>query len=346
MTAWPFSLAEMAAGLRRYFDDFSVQVVAVHALPQSGPTADTHLLAVNYVAGGDPTPHTLLCWLKQSRDTSRAGLAGTGAREIGVYRTLAQQLAVQLPALIAAEADGRWLVLEAVSADAWQPHHTALAVRTLVDIHERFWGLADDLAVYPWLNRPLSTDFEVHVYAAAQAVEKMLRRDQPRRIARDYGILMVLGQLVAEAEHVAHVLNTQPQTLLHGDFRPSQLLFADEDAIVGNWQAVGVGPASLDVVTLASALCLEHQADSAMLADLVHHYRHELARRQLAHWDDEAWESLWDYSLLWLFMQNMAVWAANATPAEFEARAAAFESFWLKPLVTAAQRRLNPILYL
>ncbi len=343
---WPFSLAELTAGLRRYFDDFSVQVVAVQPLAEAAPMPEVRALAVTYLAGGNSTPNTLLCWLKEPRNTSRAGLAGAGACELGVYRTLSAQLAVTLPTLIAAEAAGRWLVFEALSATPWQATETHRAVHALVDIHERFWDLADDLSVYPWLNRPLTTDFEVHVYAAAQAIEKMLRQDHPPRLTRDYGLLMVLGQLVAEAETVARALSTQPQTLLHGDFHPSQLLFADDEPVVCNWHLAGVGPASLDVVAFASALCLEHQATPADLAAMTRLYRHELARRQLAQWNDETWDMLWDFSLLWLFMQTMAGWAANTTPDDFAARAACFEAFWLQPLMAAAQRRLTPILYL
>lgn len=343
---WPFSLAELTAGLRRYFDDFSVQVMGVRAVDTPAPATATRAIEIAYRAGGDPTLHTMLGWLKEPRDTSRAGLVGAGVCELGVYRALAGQLAVQLPTLIIADPAGRWLVFEAVTVTPWHMADTHRAVRTLADIHERFWGLADDLSVYPWLNRPLTTDFEVHVYAAAQAIEKILRQDHPQRLSRDYGLLMVLGQLVAEAESVARALNAQPQTLLHGDFCPRHLLLADDQPLICNWHLAGVGPPTLDVLTLASALCLEHQATPADLADLIHCYRHEIARRQLAQWDEDAWQSLWDYSLMWLFMQNMAGWAAQATPAEFTARAGCFESFWLQPLMQAAQRRLAPILYL
>ena len=103
------------------------------------------------------------------------------------------------PALIAADPAGSWLVLEAVESDvapaAWGREDYLEAVRLLAATHERFWGLAEDLSVFDWLSRALSTDFDIYVLSAVNAVERMVAEDRPRVIT---GSLEVLNTLERE----------------------------------------------------------------------------------------------------------------------------------------------------
>ena len=81
--------------------------------------------------------------VKELDGEARPGLANPGVREAGVYRSLAVQLPMATPALIAADPAGSWLVLEAVDApirpQSWTKDETYAAIQLLARLHERFW---------------------------------------------------------------------------------------------------------------------------------------------------------------------------------------------------------------
>ena len=254
MTEWPFTIAELTAGLRRYFAESALKVKSVseYPLPLVGRAGQVRGLRVEYGVGSETV--FIDCVVKEPKGTSRAGLAGAGRREVGVYQSLATQLPMPTPALIAADPLGDWLVLEAVEADIapdeWTAEDYRQGVGTLAALHERFWTLAEDLSAYKWLARPLTGDFEIHVYAAAQAIEKMILDDRPQPITSSMTVLGALGQMISQVEQVAAPLRAAPQTFLHGDFWPGNVaLQADGEMVVMGWQSAGLGPGILDLVT-------------------------------------------------------------------------------------------------
>lgn len=354
MTEWPFTTAQLTAGLRRYFADSSIQVKALSEMPfqrQAASNGSSRLrgLRVDYATGGQAL--SVACVVKEPRGTKRAGLAGGGLREVGVYRALAQQLPVQTPALVAADSNGSWLITEAITADRPRAHWTAddytRAVRALAALHERFWDLSEDLLAYSWLSRPLTNDFEIYVLAAVNAMEKMMVDNRHQLLTGSLEVLTGLGQLLSQVEAVAQKLQTAPPTLLHGDFHPGNLLLQDEDEVfVFDWQLAGVGPGVLDLVTFVSA-CLWESPTLPLTAEmLIQIYRDEMTARVGIRWDDAEWAELLDQARMWCFIQEMLGWAANATPQEFGAREAMFRDLWLRPVLDAANRRLRPVLYL
>lgn len=358
METWPFSRAQLTAGLRRYFADSSLIVTASVeqplAAPPAGPgrPAQRRGLRVEYTAGGQAgRPLAVECVVKEPRGLNRPGLAGGGLREVGVYRSLAAQLPMQTPALIAADPDGAWLVLEAVGgrlagAD-WTAEHYRQAVIALAALHERFWNLGEDLAVYPWLARPLTTDFEIYVLAAVGAMEKMVIDDHHRRITGSLEVLTSLGQMLTQVEAMAGRLRSAPLTLLHGAYQPGAIaLPEDDELVVSDWHLAGVGPGVLDLVAFVNAARWDRPDLPVPAQELAGLYRAEMQARVGMAWDDAEWDELFDHALMWRFTQEMLGWAANATPAEFQACAAQFESIWLQPVLAAAGRRLRPVLYL
>ncbi|MGH2523520.1 MAG: hypothetical protein ACRDH2_13535, partial [Anaerolineales bacterium] len=206
MSVWPFTTAELTAGLRRYFAEPTLHVRQLHERPLAPQAAGT-LSAVSKHVRGLRVGYTVAaksfsveCVVKDAQEATLAGLTGVGLREAGVYRSLAFQLPMETPALVAADPAGDWLVLEAVEAGIapanWSAGDYRRAVRALAELHERFWDLADDLAAYPWLARSLTGEFEIHVYAAARATAKIIRDDQPRLITGSADALAALGQIV------------------------------------------------------------------------------------------------------------------------------------------------------
>lgn len=354
MTEWPFSNAQLTAGLRRYFADSSVRVRALNETPftrlaASNMPSRLRGLRVDYETGGQHL--SVECVVKEPRGTKRAGLAGGGLREVGVYRSLAQQLPVQTPALVAADSNGSWLVTEAIAADLtpdrWTADDYARAIRTMAALHERFWDLSDDLSVYSWLTRPLSNDFEIYVLAAVTAMEKMMVDNRHQLLTGSLEALTGLGQLLSQVEAVAQKLRAQPPTLVHGDFHPGNLLLQIEDEVfVFDWQLAGVGPGVLDLVTFVNACFWERSMLPVTAEGLTNLYREEMHRRVGISWKDDEWVELLDQARMWCFIQEMLGWAANATPQEFAEHEAMFNDLWLRPVLDAANRRLRPVLYL
>jgi hypothetical protein len=331
-----------------------VQVKALNEIPfqrQAASNVPSRLrgLRVDYASGGQTL--SVACVVKEPRGTKRAGLAGGGIREVGVYRSLAPHLPVQTPALVAADSTGSWLITEAIPAARTLAHWTAddyvRAVRTLAALHERFWDLSEDLLAYSWLSRPLTNDFEIYVLAAVNAMEKMMVDNRHQLLTGSLEVLTGLGQLLSQVEAVAQKLQTAPPTLLHGDFHPGNLLLQDEDEVfVFDWQLAGVGPGVLDLVTFVNACLWDSPAMPITAEALTQVYREEVTARVGIHWGDGEWVELLDQARMWCFIQEMLGWAANASPQEFAVREAMFRDLWLRPVLDAANRRLRPVLYL
>jgi len=298
----------------------------------------------------------LACVVKELDGEARPGLANPGVREAGVYRSLAVQLPMATPALIAADPAGSWLVLEAVDApiwpQSWTKDETYAAIQLMARLHERFWGLADDLSAYPWLARPLTIDFEIHVYAAAKALGQLVGDEWPPLIARSPQILGTLGQIIRQAEQVVRPLRAVPFTLLHGGFSPGSLVHDDDgDPVVLNWHQAGVGPGVLDLMVMITTTEWAPQTVTPSAgpapapvpaAKQMARYRREIARAVGQRWTDSEWSELWDHALLWQFMQETLPWVASTSPEEFLAREQQFDEVWLRPVLAAAGRRLAP----
>ncbi len=359
--AWPFSTAELTAGLRRYFAEPTLQVAELAEQPMPAALhssrGSVRGLHVTYTAGA--STHTVDCVVKEPGGDVRPGLANAGLREAGIYRSLSIQLPMPTPALITADPAGAWLVIEAVEAqpapEPWTADEYLQALALLARLHERFWGLADDLSAYPWLARPLTLDYEIHVYAAAQALGEIVRQEWPPLIAHSLQTLGTLGQIISQAEAVVQPLRAAPFTLLHGDFWAGNVVRDVEgDLVVLDWQLAGLGPGVLDLVVFVTTSQWEPRSQIEPLGSfappelplpppkLISRYRREIARLLGQRWSDAEWSELWDHALLWRFLQEMLPWLASVSHTEFLSREQLFAEVWLIPVLAAADRRLGP----
>jgi hypothetical protein len=349
--AWPFTVAELTAGLRRYLGEPALQVRTLTEQPLAqrqlpGRAAQgVRGLRVEYSLGDET--FGLDCVVKELLGAVRSGLANPGVREAGVYRALAVQLPMPTPALIAADPAGSWLVLEAIEPaetdGRWDLATFQQALALLARLHERFWDLADDLSAYPWLARPLTRDFEVHVYAAAQALGQVVRDEWPPQIAHSPQILGTIGQMIFQAEQIAQPLRALPSTLLHGDYWAGNIVRdEDGDMVVLDWQLASIGPGVLDLVTMLKTTEWATGELPAPAERLAGRYRREIANLLSRRWSDAEWSALWDHALLWRFLQEMLTWTISVPREEFAARAQQFEDVWLRPALDAAGRRLDP----
>jgi len=343
---WPFTRSDLSAGLRRFLGDPSIRVEDVQ--PASMPSRRP---AIGRVRGALVSFETrrgseqLSLVVKEPRGATRTSLAGAGRREVGVYQSLASQIPLRTPSLIAASPAGDWLVLDWVRSvrepGAWKPEDYARALENLAQLHDRFWGLSEDLEAYPWLGRPLDADFAVHVRAAAQAIQRIVQTGKPEPLAASPERMNVLARLSTQAEDVVRPLRQQPGTLLHGDYWPGNVAILDDGAqVVYDWQAASVGPAMCDLVGLVTKSLWWFGPSPSGPAEWVSLYRQALLELGGHRWDEADWSLLWDHALMWSFLQEWVDLLAASPDALLAARAEQLEALWLDPVGRAVQERL------
>ncbi len=344
--SWPFTRSGLTAGLRRYYEDKSIQIdnVELFAMPDRRPSIG-HIQGfhVSFHSRGGVGQCQLV--LKEPLGTTRAGLAGAGRREVGVYSSLAGHLPVSTPALIVGSTSGDWLVLEAIedisSSEDWDADSYLAAIDALVDLHDRFWDLGEDLLAFPWLSRPLDADFEVHVTAAQQAYERIIEEGQPKAFSSKPARMKVLRALIQHAGELAKPLLQEPTTLLHGDYWPGNIaLLPDQALMVYDWQLAGVGPGIIDLLVFINKSTWWFGDLPISVEEIVGHYRAAIARRVGREWSQQAWEILWDHALMWRFLQEWVDVIAVTPEALLTTQEPLLEQLWLKPVAAAVSRRL------
>ena len=344
---WPFARADLTAGLRRHLGRADLEVIDIqpvsvqHQRPSIGRVRG---ILVSYQSEGEAGSCSLV--LKEPRGTTRAGLAGAGRREVGFYQSLAGQLPMRTPGLIAAAVTGDWMILEAVRPlrrpDRWKPDDYGKAIQGLAALHDRFWGLGDDLEAFPWLGRPLQADFGVHVAAAAQAIDRIVTSGRPEALAARPERVAMLARLTAQADEIVAPLLKLPATLLHGDYWPGNIaVVRDGRQIIFDWQMASVGPAVLDVLTFVTKSQWWFGELPLEPAGLVALYRQTLAELGGVEWPDDAWQTAWEHARMWRFLQEWVDLLAASPDALLGASTEALGRLWLEPVSDAVSSRLG-----
>ena len=345
---WPFSRSELLAGIRRLTGDARQQVSAIQSydIAQQRPSIG-RIRGLQVKCTGAEETFTFELVLKEPQGTTRMGMAGVGLREVSIYQVLVDVLPVRMPKLIAAHPSGDWLVLELLPAgrevQTWTASEYYLALDHLITLHDRFWGLGNDLAIYTWLSRPLESDFDIYVKAAATGVGHLVDDSPPALFTRDPQLAQLLGRLVVHADKIAAGLNQAPTTFIHGDYWPGNL-HIDEDANVTifDWQQAGIGPSVLDLVNFVQASRWWFSPLPLSTEEIIAYYRHGIAESLDYRWEDSEWETQWDYALLWIFIANWIDLVAAIPESLVETRLEQFEEIWLAPLRAAAERCAIP----
>jgi hypothetical protein len=344
---WPFSRADLTAGLRRYLSDLSIQVSEARPLTIARRRPSIGVLrGVRVTYSGQEGEETCNLVVKEPRGTTRTGLAGVGRREVGVYQFLAGQMPMTLPLLIGASSSGDWIMLEAVppvrDAAVWEKDDYLNAIIGLADLHDRFWGLGEDLDAFPWLSRPLTADFEVHVTVGKQSIEQIAFGGAPESLAKVPERMEILQILIDKADEVASPLRKRPRTLLHGDYWPGNIsVLKDGEQVVYDWQLTGIGPAILDLLVFVKKS--EWWFDSLPISEeeIVARYRETVKSRVGVVWEGDEWDVLWDHALMWRFMQEWFDLLAASPEPILAASEEQLERVWLIPVTQAVNRRLS-----
>ncbi len=345
--AWPFSPADLTAGLRRYLSDNSLQITTLH------PSTLSHRRpAIGRITGffvtftGRQGEGGLKLVVKEPRGTTRTGLAGAGRREVGFYSSLASQIPMRTPGLVAYSKEGDWIVMEYLEnlrePSSWTREDFDQAIEALVGLHDRFWALTEDLGAFFWLSDPVDADFNVHVAAADKAIQVMIDVGRPGPLAGSPERVALLTRLTREAERVVRPLRSQPGTLLHGDYWPGNIAIQPSGVqAVYDWQLAGVGPAVMDLLVFINKTDWWFGPLGDEREGLIQHYRSRLHERCGVAWGDDEWEMLWDHALMWRFLQEWLDLLAATPEALLTTRAEQLDQVWLQPLKSAVARRLG-----
>ena len=349
---WPFPVSELTAGLRRRLQHPGLRVLEMWQEPMPGRSGIGTLrglgVEVQWQLPGpraDQNRQRMSFVVKEPVGATRAGLAGVGLREVGLYKSLAGQLPLATPGLIAADPAGGWLVMERLPpgrpTEAWTAADYRAAAAALARLHDRFWGLEEDLSYYPWLGRPLTADFAIHLQAAQAATERIVQQSAPSILAAQPTRLKALRHMLAHAEQVIEPLRHAPQTLLHGDYWPGNLSILPDGRIAAfDWQLSGLGPGVIDLLVLINNGRWWAGDLPVQPGDLVTDYRAALAAAPGYEWPDDQWKLLWDHALMWRFMQEWLDLLAAMPAALVEARAPLLDEIWVRPVTEAIERRL------
>ena len=232
----------------------------------TGQMCDTFRLKLAYGGASRPTgPGSIIAKLPSADPTSRATALALGSyeNEVRFYQQLAPRLRIRTPRVYYADIDVATasfvLLLEdlapARTGDqlaGCTPAEATTAIRELVGLHAPLW---DDpsLKELPWLHRDRSDQQAFLLGLLPQWWDGFRER-----------YTEVLGQEVHEAGDLLfaklgdYILgDTEPWTVVHGDYRLDNLLFlsqeGDTTVTVVDWQTVTHGPALQDVAYFIGA---------------------------------------------------------------------------------------------
>lgn len=343
---WPFQRADLLAGMRRYFADPKIRLVSAQPITMRAiRPAIGRIRGLTVHVEGRSGPKHLDLIVKEPRGTTRTGLAGAGRREVGVYQRLADHLPMNTPKLIGASQTGDWLLLEMFisykNATRWNQGDYRTAIESLSELHDRFWDLDEDLNAFPWLSRPLDADFEVHIAAAAQALQTIVERGVPRSLAGSRDRMHLLARMIENADQIADPLRHEKYTLLHGDYWPGNIaVLRDSKQIVFDWQLTGVGPGILDLLTFVVKTEWWMEESAPEMGSLIDHYRSQVSKHTGFEWNESQWSKLWDHALMWRFVQEWIDLLAVTPDALLETRARLLDSLWLEPVAQAVNKHL------
>lgn len=343
---WPFSQAELTAGLRGHTGDPTLYITRMDPcdIPDKRPSLGRirGLRVVCQTFNGEKTFQIVI---KEPQGTTRAGMAGAGRRELLFYRNLAIQLPVRVPQLLAAHPDGNWLVFsmltEGIIPERWSADDYLIATQQLAVIHDRFWGLGEDLSAFAWLSRPLDGDFPIYLRATYAGIRRLVEKVTSNLITSNTELLKMLRRLVDNADYIANSLRNNPTTLLHGDYWPGNVhLFSDRTISVFDWQQAAIGPGILDLFQFVQASRWFFGDLPLSTEQITSYYRTSLKKSCGHAWDDNEWNLQWDHALLWTFLCTWVDMLANIPASVLQARYTQMRELWLDPVKAAMDRCL------
>ncbi|NOX63606.1 MAG: hypothetical protein GXP42_16910 [Chloroflexi bacterium] len=301
-------------GVRRYLAARGAEIRAVHRQPFQGGLSGSALeyWHLSLRRAGMQTNMTVV--YKRGKTVEGAFMRGAARREVMAYAHLPERIPLGMPTVVA---------FDAVTGDLWllpfpPVKHTnhwladwdeADVRRTLDDLaklHAAFWDARDALAQWPWLRDPLGREAEALLAegrASLECIQTAKAFDQhltPDRVAR----LMALAK---QPNPLFQALTALPPTLLHGDagFQNVAITQDGRRRLWYDWQLVGFGPATLDLVTYLHPWAYPDANPPLSLETMTEVYLERLAQRGHVVRRDAFTRAL-DAALLWRWLVQWA----------------------------------------
>ena len=285
-----------------------VEVRAVEKAPVgTGQMCDTFRLELTYAHEPGPgVPRSVIAKLPSADPTSRATALALGSyeNEVRFYQQLAPRLRVRTPAVYFADIDVETasfvLLLEDLTPAkpgdqlaGCSPEQAVTAVKELVGLHAPLWD-EPSLKDLPWLHRDRAGQQLFYLGLLPQLWDGFRERYSG-----------VLGADVHEAGDLLFARlsdfllgDTEPWTVVHGDYRLDNLLFSEAGTAgpgpravtVVDWQTVTHGPALQDVAYFIGA-GLQPDDRRAHEEDLARLYHRELVASGV---EGYGWDRCWN----------------------------------------------------
>jgi hypothetical protein len=342
---WPFTQSELTAGLRRHTGDPRLAVTRItereitRRLPAVG-----HLRGVEVHTKGATGKQMFHLVLKENMGSTRAGTAGAGLREVNVYLTLKEHLPVRMPVMIASHAKGEWMLLLHLPMgrfpDKWRASDYLLATEQLAILHDRFWGLGQDLAVYSWLEQSLHSHRDVYLQAAHKDAQ-ILASNQESILNQQTNVVEITDRILSDIGQIANTLERSPATLLHGDYWAGNILIHEKGGLtVYDWEDAGIGPAIFDLMGFIQGSSWHFSPLPISSDEIIKHYRERLAAAGAYSFSDDEFTLLWDHALMWTFVNGWVGNLAKTPNTLLPMRLEALQEVLIAPLNQAIERQL------
>ena len=249
MTDWPFRSSTLLAGLRRFLDTPNLHLHSLQPMAHSpeypGAFAER---------AGAFTMQPILAEIEVQGSRYQIGLilkraaSAAIACEQDFHRFLAFHLPVVVPGWVAGESSEGWLVMEKLQdlrpPNAWSADDYRQAADNLASLHDRFYGLQEDLDAFGQLARPFDRDYAaIKEKCTAQAHQLTGSQIEPR-------INAAINLLLERMDAIAAPLREQEFGLIHGDYWADNIASPLDGGrhIIANWQHAAIAPHILDVV--------------------------------------------------------------------------------------------------
>jgi hypothetical protein len=347
--SWAFSKSELMAGLRHYTNDQTLRILDLtsHTIPFHRPGRG-RIRGFRAICESTQGQISFDMVLKESLGVTRAGTASAGWREVSLYRNLVDQFPIHVPELVTADPSGDWLVLNLVpgfqSPENWGEAEYLMAIDHLVKLHDRFWGLSEDLSTYNFLARPLDADFEIYAQAARNGLHQLQNPSSESLLAQDKDLVNALEILVIQINQIAAILRNEPATLLHGDYWPGNLIvYSPENLYIIDWQLAAIGPAVLDLQCFIQNSLWFFEKIQVEPVQLIERYREKLFQANGWSWSDEHWSAAMDYAILWNFISEWSDLLAVIPNSLLLTRRELLDKIVLEPVYAAIGRRFRKV---
>jgi len=344
---WAFNRSELMAGLRQFTGDQTLNIVDISALniPYQRPGRG-RIRGFRAACESVQGQISFDMVVKESQGVTRAGTASAGWREVSLYRNLVDQFPIDVPELVSADPSGGWLVLNLVpgfkSPENWGETEYWMAIDQLVKLHDRFWGLSEDLSTYNFLARPLDADLEIYLQAAQNGLQRLQDQSSTSLFSQDPELIGYLEVLVKNIGQIAATLRSEPATLLHGDYWPGNLIvYPPENLYVIDWQLAAIGPAVLDLQSFLQTSLWFFEEIPVEIDKLTDRYREKLLQANGWSWSEIEWSKVMDYALLWIFISEWTDLLAVIPNSLVLTRQKLLQRTWLEPIYAVIERRLN-----